>query len=301
MKIIPIQEAYTRKFERQKKIGALEYHAAGHCVHRGKISPGCCSCFYPDPYRMNIIVGAKCNADCPYCTYKMKEEPDKAGRLKRMAAYLRNSRLPEFNPSSISFTGGGEPLLYMDIIRECMNFFTDIDKQTGKKPWYYIYTNGVIANSDLFFELKELGFNEIRFHLGASFFSKEVYRNMVKAVDYFEAVTVETPAWPPHRDKLFEMLPVINEIGVKHLNLGEIEITKDNVSKISQMLPDVEIYQCYEMHLYDEGLVYDIIEEVLRKRYSYSVIDCNCFVKSIQRSPAKWIAHEDIKGLGAVY
>jgi hypothetical protein len=97
------------------------------------------------------------------------------------------------------------------------------------------------------------------------------------------------------------MLPVINEIGVKHLNLGEIEITKDNVSKISQMLPDAEIYQCYEMHLYDEGLVYDIIEEVLRKGYSYSVIDCNCFVKSIQRSPAKWIAHEDIKGLGAVY
>ena len=301
MKLISIQEAYTRKFERQRKIKELEYHAAGHCVHIGKISPGCCSCFHPEPNRINFIIGAKCNAACPYCTYKMEKEPDKDERLKRMAAYLRNSLLPEFNPSSISFTGGGEPLLYMDQIRDCMKFFKGIDDKTGKKTWYYLYTNGLVANAEILSELNELGFNEIRFHLGASFFSKEVYRNIEKAVNYFKAVTVETPAWPPYRDKLFEMLPLINDIGVKHLNLGELELTKDNFSKISQLLPDAEMYQCHEMHLYDGGLVYDIIEEVLRKGFSYSVLDCNCFVKSIQRSPAKGIAHEDIKGLCAEY
>ena len=301
MKLISIQEAYTRKFQRQREIKELEYHAAGHCVHIGKLSPGCCSCFYPDPSRMNFIIGSHCNADCPYCTYKMETEPDKEERLKRMAGYFRNSRLPEFNPSSISFTGGGEPLLYMDTIRDCMKFFRDIDKQTGKITWYYLYTNGLIANPDILSELKELGFNEIRFHLGASGFAQEVYRNIEKAVDFFKAVTVETPAWPPYRDKLFKMLPVINDIGVKHLNIGELEITKDNFSKISQALPDAEMYQCHDMHLYDGGLVYDIIEEVLRRGFSYSVLDCNCFVKSIQRSPAKQIAHEDIKGLCAEY
>ena len=67
MKILPIQEVYSRKFERQKKIAQLEYHAAGHCVHIGKISPGCYSCFVADKYCKNIVAGNGCNSDCKYC------------------------------------------------------------------------------------------------------------------------------------------------------------------------------------------------------------------------------------------
>jgi len=112
---------------------------------------------------------------------------------------------------------------------------------------------------------------------------------------------VETPSWPPHKKKLFEMLPRIDDLGVNHLNLAEIEITRYNYNRIAKILPKGEIYQCYEMHLYDGRLAYDIIEEVLRKKYSYSVLDCNCFVKSIQRSPAKWVAHQSVEGLCRQY
>ncbi len=150
-------------------------------------------------------------------------------------------------------------------------------------------------------QVQDLGFDEIRFHLGASNFSKEVYQNLEKAIGYFKAVSVETPAWPPHRNNLFEMLPIIDSIGLKHLNLGEIEIHASNLDKIAGILPNAEIYQCYEMHLYDGGLVYDIIEEVIRKKYSYSVIDCDCFVKSIQRGHAKLVSHQDVSDLCAVY
>ena len=48
------------------------------------------------------------------------------------------------------------------------------------------------------------------------------------------------------------------------------------------------------MHLYDEGLVYDLMEEVVAKGYSFSVLDCNSFVKTIQRSPGKLVCHEDV-------
>jgi len=149
--------------------------------------------------------------------------------------------------------------------------------------------------------LKELGFDEIRFHLGASNFSKLVYNNLKKARHYLKVITVETPAWEPHRNKLFAMLPIIEDIGVKHLNIGEIEVNRYNYKRISKIMPHGEAYQCYATHLYDNGLVYDIIEEVIRKKYSYSVLDCNCFVKSIQRSPAKYTCHEDVAGLCAKY
>jgi hypothetical protein len=55
------------------------------------------------------------------------------------------------------------------------------------------------------------------------------------------------------------------------------------------------------MHLYDDGLTYDLMEEVLAKKYDYSVLDCSCFVKSYQRSPAKYIIHEEPVGLAAEY
>ena len=300
MKMLSIQEAYKRKFERQKKIKGLQYNASGHCVHIGRLSPGCYSCFAPDPFRHNITAGAKCNLNCSYCD-ELTDEPEKTERIKLKASLLRQSRSSNYNPRSISFSGGGEPLLYMDVIKGYMKILHDIEKDTGKRPWYYLYTNGLLADPETLLQLKDLGFDEIRFHLGASDFSQEAYTNLRNAVPCFKAVTVETPAWPPHRKKLFEMLPLIDDIGVKHLNLGEIEISRHSYDKIAEILPDGEIYQCFEMHLYDDGLVYDIFEEVLAKNYSFSVLDCNCFVKSIQRGPAKWVRHEDINGLVAEY
>ena len=301
MKILPIQEAYRRKFERQKQIKELEYHAAGHCVHIGKLSPGCRGCFVPDPFRRNLLAGVKCNLNCPYCPYELPKEPEKIERIEEKAGLLRDSRSPNYSPTAISFTGG-EPLLYLDVIAKYMEFFHEINNKDNRgRPWYYLYTNGLLAEPEILFRLKDLGFDEVRFHLGASNFSQKAYGNLAKAVHYFKAVTVETPAWPPHRKKLFEMLPLINDIGVKHLNLGEIEVTAHSYNRIAQMCPDGEIYQCYEMHLYDGGLVYDIIEEVLSKKYSFSVLDCGCFVKSIQRSPAKRVCHEDVSGLHAEY
>ena len=302
MKLLSIQEAYKRKFERQKNINGLEYHAAGHCVHVGKISPGCYSCFVPSKFRRNIFTGAKCNLNCPYCgSDKKSKELTKKAIRNTVLRLCQDSVLPDYNPLTVSFTGGGEPLMYMPVIVKLMKCFRDIEKQTKKRPWYYLYTNGILADIDMILKLKDLGFDEIRLHLGASNFSKKVYKNMPGAVRHFKAVTVETPAWPPHRKKLFEMLSMIEDIGVKHLNIGEVEINQLNYKNISRILPDAEIYQCFEMHLYDSGLVYDIIEEVLRKKYSYSVLDCNCFVKSIQRGPGKYAHQQDVRGLCAEY
>jgi pyruvate formate-lyase activating enzyme-like uncharacterized protein len=303
MKLISIQEAYQRKFERQKAIRELIYDASGHCVHIGKLSPGCYHCFVPDLCSQNFCSGNKCNLSCVYCNSNKRQRNvlAKEHLVKQALLYKQQALSKDFRPTGMSFSGGGEPLLYMDVIRSYMKVLRDIERRAGHKPWYYLYTNGILANLKVLAQLKELGFDEIRFHLGASNFSKVVYNNLKKAVRYLKVVTVETPAWEPHREKLFAMLPIIEDIGVKHLNIGEIELNEHNYKRISKIMPYGEVYQCYETHLYDGGLVYDIIEEVIRKKYSYSVLDCNCFVKSIQRSPAKHTRHEDVAGLCAKY
>ncbi|MBF0545528.1 MAG: radical SAM protein [Candidatus Riflebacteria bacterium] len=301
MRLISIQEAYARKFERQKRVATLELHASGHCAHIGLISPGCRACFEPDPFRRNILCGARCNAQCRYCSENIVEEPDKEWSIRSKARIYKDSYVDNYSPGAVSFSGGGEPLLYLGVIEEYMAIFRDVAPRMKSKPWYYLYTNGILASSEVLLKLKELGFDEIRFHLGASDFSRKVLRNMEEAVRHFKAITVETPAWPLHRKKIFETLPILNDIGIKHLNLGEIEIKKHNLEKISALLPEAEMYHCHEMHLDDGGLTYDVMEEVAARKFSYSVLDCNCFVKSMQRGPAKGIRHGDIQGLFASY
>lgn len=304
MKLIRVQEAYRRKFERQRQIKELEYHAAGHCVHLGKLSPGCAKCFLPDRFSRNFTVGEECNLNCPYCFGQSGGQPFSLENLLVKKGVLFSQALAvdlaDLIPT-ISFTGGGDPLMALDVVKALMDFYRGIEDCLSKKPWYYLYTNGVLADLDTLLRLKDMGFDEIRFHLGASNFSPTVYRHLALAARHIPVVTVETPAWPPHRPKLFEMLPRIQDLGVKHLNLGEIQVTAQNQAMIERLLPDAEIYQARTIHLDDGGLVYDLVEEVIKQGYNYSVLDCNCFVKMIQTTPAKWEICEPVAGLCTEY
>ncbi len=302
MKISSIQEIYEEKFKRQKAIKALRRDASGHCAHIGKISPGCLGCFVPEEFEIPISCGNRCSLDCPYCFTVRNQDvisPQKRHAIKERAFVA--SFASTFYQPRVAFTGGGDPLQHLDIIEEFMTFFKEIEGQMKRKPWYYLYTNGVLASKEVLRQLHDWGLNEIRFHLGASNFSDHVYRYMGAAVPLFEAVTVETPSWPLHRKKLFEMLPRLEEVGVKHLNIGEIEIRPQNIKKIGELLPNAKIYQSYEMHLYDGGLVYDLMEDVIERGFSYSVLDCNSFVKSIQRTGGKWICHAQPENMCAAY
>jgi pyruvate formate-lyase activating enzyme-like uncharacterized protein len=301
MRILPIQEIYTRRFTRQSTIEALEYHASGHCVHIGKLSPGCQGCFVRSDFSFNVRVGSQCNLNCVYCPGKGKESPPEY--YDRIVADMYTKALLH-EPSDVipraSFSGGGEPLLALNLIEDVMAQIRNIAaKGLMPKPWVHVYTNGLLADDDTVRRLGDLGIDELRFHVGASGFSKAVFANMKRAARHIPVIAVETPAWPPHRRKLFEMLPVIEDLGVKHLNLGEVALSRYNLERISRALPEAEVYHCYELHLYDGGLVYDIVEEVLRRGYSYSVLDCSGFVKAFQRSPGKQVAHEDVKGMCA--
>ena len=120
--------------------------------------------------------------------------------------------------------------------------------------------------------------DELRFHISASNFSKKVINYMYEAAKMGFIVSVEEPSWPHHKDNIVDLLPTFEDIGVKHLNLVEIQVTEWNIDNIEKAyLGDdtVGIYKDYYWHLYDGGMVYDIMEEVIDKKYSYSVLDCN--------------------------
>lgn len=75
--------------------------------------------------------------------------------------------------SAISFSGGGEPLLYKKIILDYLKLIRPMMQALGQAPWYYFYTNGTLANTPDMVTLKNAGIKEIRFHIGASNFSEK--------------------------------------------------------------------------------------------------------------------------------
>jgi pyruvate formate-lyase activating enzyme-like uncharacterized protein len=162
-----------------------------------------------------------------------------------------------------------------------MRFFrNEVDPYMGTRGWAKVYTNGTLLNLDNILRLEDAGFDEVRVHLGATNFSDTVYHDLRLVVKHIPTVTVETPSWPPHRERLFEMLPIIQDIGIKHLDICQVEIvSKAQLSRIEKALGNVELYQAFYPVMDDGGLVEDIIREVLDRRYTYSVLDCNGFVK----------------------
>jgi len=301
MKLLPIQEAYQKIFDRQNKLKlkGLRIHANGHCAHTGKLSPGCVGCFAYGQLKMNVgpsLFGQPnlCQANCDYCTdNRESHNNEKKTKIHTIPDIFKQevewalSRVinEKSKVHSLSFSGGGDPILHLDMIAHGTKYFKNFIEPELKSPiWYYVYTNGMSLTNEKLLFLKEIGFDEIRIHIGASNFSEKIYRTIEEAVGILNTVSIETPSWPNHRKELFEMLPIIDKIGVRHLNLGQVELRHSNMKALSDSYPEGEYTEFLEWHLNDGGLVYDIIEEVLDKKYKFSVLDCNGFVKKMQRA-----------------
>ena len=284
MKVVPYQEVMKEKLIRQDELLEMgaERHAHGHCFHYGKISPGCRKCFTGEP-GSGIQIGAKCMCKCPMCYYDVNRPEMPEDQIKNMLAdYFYNSMNPDqYRPIIFSYQSFGETLFYIDWMEKFAAILRNISINTGINHYVFLYTNGILADKDMLKRLQELPVHEIRFHLSASNFSKQVYRNMEQAAKMGFYITVEEPSWPLHRKKLFEMLKILDSVGGKHLDMVEVQITPFNKDAIEKYYPKdkIKAYKDYFYHLYDEGLVYDIMEEVIDKKYNFSVIDCNSAVE----------------------
>jgi pyruvate formate-lyase activating enzyme-like uncharacterized protein len=196
----------------------------------------------------------------------------------------------EWKPEIFSYNSWGETLLALtggdrDVFLRAAAITQRIEERHGYKIYKKLYTNGLLADEDTLAFLKnELDITEIRFHLSASRFSEAVYQHMETARAMGFVVVVEEPSLPCNREQLFDMLPRLEAIGAKHLDICEVEITENNIQRLHELLPEGRMYKNMAYHLYDEGLVYDLIEEVIRKEYTFSVIDCNSDRERFARS-----------------
>ena len=298
MRMLSIQEAWGRKFARQAALATLQMDLAGQCAHIGKLSPGCYSCFAPIPVwgvRLGEDAGLPnvCNCNCVHCFRDRRVQNNyEPPRDWTLPSKTRDAILSYFLPfqqkerirALYTFSGIAEPLFYLPVIRQYMKYLREVIEQqvANISGWAKLYTNGTLLTEDVAREMKEMGIQEVRVNPSASGFADQVYRNIEAAARILPVVSVEVPSWPPYRKQLLDMLPILHAIGVNHLNICQVEImTQEGLRRISQALPDAEVYPGYWIMLDDKGLVEEIMSEVSARQYSYSVMDCNAFVKQV--------------------
>lgn len=298
MRVISIQEALNRKSMRQEAVKELQMEVAGHCAHIGKISPGCYSCFAAIPtwgVRLGEDAGLPnvCNCDCVHC-FRNREVRDNYAPPGDwvLPQKTKESILTYFLPhqgagtemAMYAFSGVSEPLFYLPVIRQYMKYFREeIETNVANvRGWAKLYTNGTLLTEATARQIAEMGIQEIRVNPSASGFSPQVYRHIEAAARIVPVVSVEVPCWPLYRKHLFDMLPILDAIGVRHLNICQIEImTREGLRRIADALPDGEVYQSHWMMLDDQGLVEELLREVADQHYGYSVLDCNALVKQV--------------------
>lgn len=280
MRIVSRDEIIAEKVARRKSIPQLKSSINGDLTHIGRVSRGCASCFFRTPQStFAVYTGVKCNVKCPYCYYDPERTDEEWGTSNRVAdnlgEYYHMALETDVDLQEITYNSFGEPLLYMNILEEAAKITKKHQRTRGHRIYSHIYTNGMLATLDILERLKEMEVTEMRFHISASNFSPKVLENMRNAKSMGFIVSVEEPSLPENKEKLFKHLPILEDIGIKHLDLVECQVTKDNFPYLDKKYPEGKYYRDFLWHFYDEGMVYDIMEEVLDKNYSYSVIDCN--------------------------
>lgn len=97
-------------------------------------------------YQIDILANYTCNFKCIYC-YSASGRSSKQiefEKIKAVIDYLFCSGKKQSNPYIINFSGGGEPLLSFDLIKQTVDYIEHVNE--GKN---YIYNVGLVTNGSL--------------------------------------------------------------------------------------------------------------------------------------------------------
>ena len=210
----PAWEAHVSKARQQ--IPGVHVEAGGEIVYLGELSPGCQAC--KDGTWDCIFTTMLCNPNCEFCYSPHAISKDYAGSVFGTTPEQIAENHARTHITGVSFSGG-EPFVDPQKLLDWVAWF----KNRCLDKYYWVYTNGLLADEESMRRLGELGVNEIRFNLAATGYNNPtVLENLAAAVRFIPNVTVEIPAIPEHATKLLSCLADWCGLGVRFLNLHEL-------------------------------------------------------------------------------
>ena len=276
------KSATSKRDKLLKSLSANVKHSfMGSKIHTGKLSPGCLMC--GRGYWSCIFINALCTANCFYCPQDRNLEreisPYEDIVFENPRDYI--SYLEKFNIKGVGFSGG-EPLLVFDRLSA---YIKEIRERLGKKIYLWIYTNGALATKNNITRLKNIGLDEIRFNISANNYD---LRPVELAAGIMDTVTVEIPSIPEDQPILKKKLIEMQRVGVKHLNLHQLQTSSFSYKSFIQRgytflhQPDIPVFE-------SEIAALEIIGYALDKRIALPINYCTSMYKDrFQNRGRRW-------------
>lgn len=220
-----------------------------------------------------LFITGKCNANCFYCPSKQESDdiPSSQG-LTFPTAESYAEYINFFNFKGVGFSGG-EPLLFKLGVLE---YLKKIRAICPSDVYIWMYTNGILADNSIFYQLADAGLNEVRFDIGATNYN---LNNIYAAKGIIENITVEIPAIPEEKEKLKALLPDLIKAGVTNLNLHQLRLTKHNVTKLLKR-PYTYIPAEKPIVLESELMALEIVEYAQANELDIGINYCSFFFKN---------------------
>ncbi len=207
-------ESHVAQAKRQ--IQELNVEAGGEALYLGDLSPGCRAC--KDGTWDCVFTTMGCNLDCEFCYSPHAIPRDYTGSTFGTSPAQITANHAKTRITGVSFSGG-EPFADAPKLFEWVAWF----KNRHPDRYYWVYTNGLLADEERLRRLAELGIDEIRFNLAATGYDHpRVMENLAAAAQVIPNVTVEIPSIPGDADKLLACLATWCALGVRFLNLHEL-------------------------------------------------------------------------------
>jgi sulfatase maturation enzyme AslB (radical SAM superfamily) len=305
-----LQDIYIEKFTRQTELAQYsnryQLSLGGNCAHIGQLHITCKYCF-SDKYRTisyeDDALPKVCNRSCFYCfdtrqqfdahfepieeyelPFQWIADVKQNDRYGVFASLGQNNRVRSTDYDVIyNHYYSGEALLYIGVIEALQRFYIeDFEPNISRRRGFSkVYTNGTLLNDEMIDRLAKARIDQIRVNPAADGFSDEVYRNVENAAKVLDAVGIEVAMWPKNRGKLFEMLRIGEEIGVKFFTLCQTKMLDEKtVNAVRKNDPELELYITGAgpgvVMIDDGGLVEELMKEIIDKNYSFNALDCNC-------------------------
>nr|WP_319509421.1 radical SAM protein [uncultured Draconibacterium sp.] len=222
--------SYSANEAQEKKVALLE--KAENVLFKGtkpyykQISNGCKLCGLGQ-WSCLFITG-KCNASCFYCPASQQEDHlPTTQNLSFADSAAFAEYVNHFRFKGVSFSGG-EPLLQFD---RTLDYLKQVRRKCNPETYVWMYTNGILAETQKLRKLASAGINEVRFDIGATAFRLD---KIAAAKGIVPVITIEIPAVPEELERLKKLLPEMVKAGVSNLNLHQLRLTQHNVKQLSK-------------------------------------------------------------------
>lgn len=206
-----------------RKIEETKYHS----WRIGKLPEGCKLCV--KGAKLVLLVTGLCGSRCWYCP--LSERKKNRDVVVANEWWISNGKeiIEEAKLCNSLGTGisGGDPLV---VLERTVRYIKMLKNEFGDDFHIHLYTSGELASYENLKKLNNAGLDEIRFHP-----AKKDWNNVKKALEFDWDVGCEIPVIPDEKNKITEFIDFIDKIGVKFLNLNELEISETNFAEMQKM------------------------------------------------------------------